>query len=132
VIYNGPVSGFGELLRSRREARGMEQAELARVLDVTQQTVSKWETGVTVPRPSRVSALARALGLDAGLLHAAAADDEDAAAGPGTDARRRAAPAGIRLERLTQDELVTLLEAAWQELSNRRTQADTAGHDSRR
>jgi transcriptional regulator with XRE-family HTH domain len=124
------MSGFGELLRHRREAQGLEQAELARLLDVTQQTVSKWETGVTVPRPSRVAALARALELDAGLLHAAAADTDASIAGRA--GRAHAPPAGIRLERLTQDELVTLLEAAWEELGKRRGQAGTAGHDPRR
>ncbi|HEX2039520.1 MAG TPA: helix-turn-helix transcriptional regulator [Acidimicrobiales bacterium] len=130
AIGAGTVSGFGELLRRRREARGLEQAELARLLGVTQQTVSKWETGVTVPRPSRVAALARALGLDAGLLHAAAAEDD-----PTVGERRaaaHAAPAGIRLERLSQDELIALLEAAWQELGKRRGQAGTANQDPRR
>jgi transcriptional regulator with XRE-family HTH domain len=125
------VSGFGELLRSRREAQGLEQVELARRLGVTQQTVSKWETGVTVPRSTRVAAIARALGLDAGLLHAAA--------GGGTNsstAGRDSAPAGIRLDRLSQDELVKLLDAAWQELAERRkqpgTQPGTRSEDARR
>lgn len=124
------MTGFGELLRSRREARRLEQVELARLLGVTQQTVSKWETGVTVPRPSRVAALARALELDAGLLHAAAADDDGDVGSP--IGRRPAAPAGIHLERLSQDELVRLLDAAWRELTRRRAQGETAGHRSRR
>lgn len=122
------MSGFGELLRSRREAQGLEQVELARLLGVTQQTVSKWETGVTVPRPARVGALARALALDAGLLHAAAADSE----APSWDGRGDDAPAGIRLDRLSQDELVTLLDAAWRELTQRRRQTGTANQASRR
>ncbi len=107
----------------------MEQAELARLLGVTQQTVSKWETGVTVPRPSRVAALARALELDAGLLHAAAAEGEDGRSAP---AGSEEPPPGIRLDRLSQEELVTLLDAAWRELTQRRRQAGTAGQDDPR
>lgn len=126
------MSGFGELLRSRREAQGFEQAELARLLGVTQQTVSKWETGVTVPRPARVSALARALELDAGLLHAAAADEGADGDDTSSGERRDDPPAGIRLDRLSQDELVTLLDAAWRELTQRRRQTGAASHDSRR
>lgn len=133
MIYNDPMSGFGELLRSRREAQGLEQAELARLLGVTQQTVSKWETGVTVPRPGRVGALARALELDAGLLHAAAADGDGGGDSVSWDGLRRDdAPAGIRLDRLSQDELVTLLDAAWRELTQRRRQAGAANQASRR
>ena len=123
------MTGFGELLRSRRETQGLEQAELARLLDVTQQTVSKWETGVTVPRPARVAAIARALELDAGLLHAAAGGDGGNSSPSG---RRDHAPAGIRLDRLSQDELVTLLDAAWQELADRRRQATNSQPASRR
>ena len=130
MIYNGRMSGFGELLRSRREAQGLEQAELARLLGVTQQTVSKWETGVTVPRPARVSTLARALELDAGLLHSAAADEDgDSASSSG---RRADVPAGIRLDRLSGEELVELLDAAWRELAQRRRQAGAANQASRR
>lgn len=130
MIYNVPMSGFGELLRSRREAQGLEQAELARMLGVTQQTVSKWETGVTVPRPARVSTLARVLELDAGLLHSAAADEDDD--GPSSDGRRDDVPAGIRLDRLSRDELVKLLDAAWRELTQRRRQTGAANQASRR
>jgi transcriptional regulator with XRE-family HTH domain len=129
VFYNERMNGFSELLRSRRETQGLEQAELARLLGVTQQTVSKWETGVTVPRPTRVAALARTLDLDPGLLHAAAADGEAPAS---ADSTGRGLPAGIRLDRLGQDELVTLLDAVWRELSRRRRQRENDSHDSRR
>ena len=37
-------------LRSLREKAGLSQCELSKILDVTQSTVSMWETGVTFPR----------------------------------------------------------------------------------
>ena len=94
-------------------------------MGVTQQTVSKWETGVTVPRPGRMAALARALDFDAGLLHATAAAGHDPAG------RAVRAPEGIRLKNLTEDQLVALLDAAWRELQRRR-QARGTSHASRR
>lgn len=135
VFYKRPVSRLADVLRGRREARGVEQGELARLVGVTQQTVSKWETGVTVPRPARIAALARALDLDAGLLHALAGVAADSG-GDGTyrdSSPRRTvrAPAGIRLAALSQAQLVALLDAAWRELQRRR-QAGGTSHSSRR
>ena len=40
---------IAKCIRSQRQDRGMTQAELASALGVQYQTVSKWETGVTVP-----------------------------------------------------------------------------------
>lgn len=110
----------------------MEQGELARLVGVTQQTVSKWETGVTVPRPTRMAALAHALDLDAGLLHATASltDDED---GHGASRSRRGgrAPKGVRLGDFTEEQLIALLDATWRELRRRR-QPGRTNHASRR
>ena len=38
---------FGNRLYELRKQRGMSQEELAGLLDVTRQTVSKWEVGVS-------------------------------------------------------------------------------------
>ena len=38
------------MLRNLRERAGLSQFELSKLLDVTQSTVSMWETGVTFPR----------------------------------------------------------------------------------
>lgn len=107
---------FAEILRRQRETRGLEQGELAELLGVTQQTVSKWETGVTVPRPARIAALARALGLDAGVLHAAAGDTGDNRMSP----EEVTARTGVALDLLSDDELMHLIDDAWSELRRRR------------
>jgi transcriptional regulator with XRE-family HTH domain len=116
---------LADVLRTRREAQDIEQGELARRVGVTQQTISKWETGVTVPRPGRMAALARALDLDAGLLHATAGLD---GGGHGHASSRKSvrAPRGIRLTELTEDQLVGLLDAAWRELRRRRQPRGTS------
>jgi transcriptional regulator with XRE-family HTH domain len=51
-------------IRAAREARGWDQAELARQLDVRQQTVSRWECGQTSPRGERLQRLRAVLGID--------------------------------------------------------------------
>ena len=48
-------------LQAAREARPLTQAELAAALGIGQQTVSKWETGVTTPRPRALRRLAEQL-----------------------------------------------------------------------
>ncbi|MBB1261521.1 helix-turn-helix domain-containing protein [Streptomyces alkaliterrae] len=50
-------------IRSAREARGWGQGELARALGVGQQTVSRWERGVTSPRGELLDRLRAALGI---------------------------------------------------------------------
>lgn len=39
-----------EILRNLRERAGLSQCELSKLLDVTQSTISMWETGATFPR----------------------------------------------------------------------------------
>ncbi|MFI1952982.1 helix-turn-helix domain-containing protein [Streptomyces xinghaiensis] len=51
-------------MRTARAARGWDQAELARVLGVGQQTVSRWEHGATAPTGERLAHLRAVLGLD--------------------------------------------------------------------
>lgn len=105
---------FGEILRTRRAEQGLEQRDVADRLGVTQQTVSKWETGVTIPRAPRIAALASLLDLDPGLLHRAA----------GSAPESSARPAGVQssnvsLELLSERDLLRLLDAAWQEFRRR-------------
>jgi transcriptional regulator with XRE-family HTH domain len=58
------VALFNRTLRVRREERGLGQAQLARRVGVTQQTVSRWESGEFTPPPKRLVHLAQALELD--------------------------------------------------------------------
>lgn len=106
---------FGEILRNRREEQGLEQGDIARRLGVTQQTVSKWETGVTIPRAPRIAALASMLDIDAGLLHRAAGTSADP--GPRQGGGHST---NVTLELLSERDLLRLLDAAWQEFRRRR------------
>lgn len=57
-----------------REAKGMNQSELARAVGVTPQAVQKWEGGASTPRPSKIADIAAALGVDPAALMAAIFD----------------------------------------------------------
>jgi putative transcriptional regulator len=52
---------LGNLIRSKRRAKGWTQAQLAQQLGTTQVAVSDWETGRTVP--SKLKAAADLLGI---------------------------------------------------------------------
>lgn len=54
---------WGKDIRKYREIRGMNQAQLAAALGVTQQAVYYWETGKTSPKPENQAAIARVLGV---------------------------------------------------------------------
>ena len=50
---------FNEKLIELRRANGLSQEELGHKLDVTRQTVSKWETGQTTPEMDKLIALSK-------------------------------------------------------------------------
>ncbi len=81
--------GVGHRIREERLRLGWDQAELARRLgDVGQQTVSRWERGVSRPRRNMVGRLAELFEVDPNALLTAAgyvaatADRPDQASGP--------------------------------------------------
>lgn len=55
---------FGDRLREWREAAGLTQADLARRLNLAQQTISEWEQGRAAPRRSRAADVAKLLNVD--------------------------------------------------------------------
>ena len=56
-------------LRAARERAGLTQHQLARLVDVAGgERVSRWELGLSVPRPQMVKRLAQALQVDPGQL----------------------------------------------------------------
>ncbi len=57
------LSQIGQFIASLRKERGMTQAELAKILNVTTQAVSKWECGKGSPQASLIVPLADALGV---------------------------------------------------------------------
>lgn len=64
---------FGKLLARLRLAAGIErQADFAKMLDATQQTVSRWEASLSRPRENQIPQIAGVLGADAGELLEAA------------------------------------------------------------
>lgn len=54
---------FHEKLMELRKSRGMSQEELGYKLNVTRQTVSKWETGQTTPEMDKLIELSRLFGI---------------------------------------------------------------------
>ena len=59
---------FGMRLAALRKERGMSQEELAEKLQLTRQTISKWERAAGMPDASIVPALSEALGVSADSL----------------------------------------------------------------
>ena len=56
---------FGEKLQKLRTRAGLSQDQLAKLLDVSRQAVSKWETGTADPSTSNLLALAKLFGISA-------------------------------------------------------------------
>lgn len=56
---------LAKLIYTRRKAKGLSQEQLAESLGVARQTVSKWETGETLPDVESLRKLAIVLGFSA-------------------------------------------------------------------
>ena len=50
---------FCEKLRTLRKKQGLSQEQLAEALDVSRQSVSKWESGTCLPEPDKLVAISR-------------------------------------------------------------------------
>ena len=59
---------LSENIRNFRKAKGLSQEELAAKLNVVRQTVSKWETGLSVPDAELLVALSEILETPVGVL----------------------------------------------------------------
>ena len=57
-----------ETLQHYRKRRGLSQAELAEAMDVSRQTVSKWETGTALPSAENLLALSKLYGVPVDAL----------------------------------------------------------------
>jgi transcriptional regulator with XRE-family HTH domain len=107
---------FPDELRVRRLELGLSQDELAARLQVTQQTISRWENGTTLPGPRRVVDLAVELELEpSGLLRAASYLGDREHGGVGSP------PAQGR----TLAEIVLCIDEAWSELRERLFEGET-------
>ncbi len=68
---------FGEKLKSIRKEKGYSQETLAEKLDVSRQTITKWETGVAFPEMSKVLSLARELNASLDFLFSEELNEEE-------------------------------------------------------
>lgn len=110
------MSLLGETLKIRREELGLGQDDLAEKIGVSQQTISRWEKGLALPRPARVVELARLMQVDTRWLHRVAGylpeGERSEAAGPWQELY-------ARIPELTRTELMLLMDQVWEELRAR-------------
>ena len=59
---------LGERIQALRKAAGMSQEELGDRLGVARQSVSKWESGATVPELDKLIAMSKLFGVSVGSL----------------------------------------------------------------
>ena len=110
------MSLLGETLKIRREELGLGQGEVAVELGVSQQTVSRWEKGLALPRPARVVDLAALLDVDSAHLHRLAGYLPE---GEQSEMSEPFQQLYAGMHQLTHAELMLLLDRAWQELRRR-------------
>lgn len=60
---------IGRVIKRLREAKGLTQAELARLLDVGRSTIWNWENEKKLPAAKMQPRIALALGTTVGALH---------------------------------------------------------------
>lgn len=68
---------FAETLRNLRTEKGLTQRELAEKVYVTRAAVGRWESGSRLPDATMISRLSQFLGVDVGMLMAAAARSDE-------------------------------------------------------
>lgn len=98
-------TALAERLRVELRASGISQAALAEQVGVSQQTVSKWLTAETQPRPKLLGSIARALGIDATDLSAALVADETEPPSADRLTEMRIAALDRRIRELNPDQL---------------------------
>lgn len=59
---------LADRIKYLRELHGISQADLARRVNTSQQEMSEYERGNVLPRPERIEAIAKAIGVDFGEL----------------------------------------------------------------
>lgn len=86
-------NSVGTSIRDARLAAGLTQVELGERIGVRQQSVVKWEQGITKPSTSRLASIATALGVTADqLLGGESLRPEMSASGIDLDELRRVDP----------------------------------------
>lgn len=67
-LHHWGMSTLGKRIAQKREQAGLSQSELARRLDLSPQSVQKWESEVSVPRNKKLGDIAAALSTTVGFL----------------------------------------------------------------
>ena len=67
-LITGGVRMIGDRIRDLRNQRRISQTDLSKILHVSQQTVTKWETGKAEPSSGAISNLANFFGVSADFL----------------------------------------------------------------
>lgn len=81
---------FGEKIAALRKAKGLTQARLAEILNVSNKTISRWETGEGYPEITLLAPLAKALGVSVDqLLSDEESGEEDGGPNPQSSAEKR-------------------------------------------
>jgi transcriptional regulator with XRE-family HTH domain len=62
------ITSIGDRIAQRRRERGLNQAELAELIDTSQRQVSKYETGINIPSGEVLGRIADALDVSADWL----------------------------------------------------------------
>ena len=70
---------FGETLNTLRRKAGLSQEELAALMNVVRQTISKWENNLSMPDVDQLVALSGILGVPVGTLTGAPTPEPDRA-----------------------------------------------------
>ncbi|MCA1671794.1 MAG: helix-turn-helix domain-containing protein [Actinobacteria bacterium] len=108
------MSVFGDFVKLRREELNLDQVGLARAVGVLQQTVSKWEQAKTVPRPQRIREVAEVLRVEVSDLMKYAGYLPD---GEPEEVQAEEPFHQVlgQVSRLTNDQLIVLIDQAWEE-----------------
>ena len=108
---------LGREIKTRRQDLGLGQGDLADRLGVTQQTISRWESGVVVPPPKRLAALADVLELKLHrLLSLGGYFPQDS-----PEPSIRPLLTRVDVSAVSDDDLYVVIDLAWEELRRRRT-----------
>lgn len=93
---------IGEKIAKQRKEKGLTQSQLAEMINVSNKTISRWETGEGYPEISLLVPLAKALGVSTDYLLKDDASDEDAQTQSGTSREEAAKSEGASSETQTE------------------------------
>lgn len=105
------MNDMGTKIARKRKDLGMTQSEFAERLNVTRQTVGRWETGAILPDIEKIADIAGILGVSCDYLLRDEVSETDIAAAPAAVSRLLRAAEGrrVKLEFLEEAEEPSLI-----------------------